>query len=57
MDTYLNQYYLASNPQIPKIWNNHYSPDQFNLDPNKPKERTIEEKKADPKRNPMEDRF
>lgn len=57
LDGYINQYYLASNPQIPKIWNNHYVPDQLGFDPTKPRERTVQEKKADPNWNPMEDRF
>lgn len=57
LDQYISQYYLASNPQIPKIWQNHYFPDQMNFDPSRPQERTIEQKKADPKWNPMEDRF
>lgn len=57
LDGYLNQFYLASNPQIPKIWNNHYSIDNLWFDPSQKREKTIEEKKADPKWNPMEDRF
>ena len=58
LDNYLSQYYLVNHPQFPKIWNTHYSPDQLlNIDPNKPRERTVQEKKDDPNWNPMEDRF
>lgn len=57
LDGYVNQYFLKNNPQMPKIWTNHYNPWQMNLDPSNPKERTFAEKKADPKWNPMADAF
>lgn len=57
MDNYLNTYYLKNNPQMPKIGNNHYSVDQLLMDWGDPQQRTLEQKKADPNWNPMEDRF
>jgi len=57
MDNYLNAYYLKNNPQIPKIGNNHYSVEQLLMWDGNPQQRTVEQKKADPKWNPMEDRF
>ena len=45
LDTYINQYYLNNNPQFPKIWNNHYSPELLGLDPNQQRQKNLWRKK------------
>ena len=57
MDNYLNEYYNRNNPQMPRIWSNHYWVDQLGFDPLKTAQRNIEAKKNDPNWNPMVDVF
>lgn len=56
MDDYLNEYYARTNPQMPRIWSNHYGVDQLGFDPLKA-QKSIEAKKNDPNWNPMVDVF
>lgn len=56
LDNYITEYYNRNNPQMPRVWSNHYWVDQLGFDPLKA-QKDIEAKKSDPNWNPMVDVF